>query len=497
MLPRIEETPTGRRFDGRSKGTDRVVDATRFYIGGAWRRSASGVEKPVIDPATGEAIGSVAIGTAADADVAVAAARQAFPSYSRTTVTERLELLEAINAKLVERNEEIAKAISAEMGAPLALAREAQAPSGPQHFSEIIRILKGYDFETVMGSTLVRREPVGVCALITPWNWPMNQIATKVAPALAAGCTMVLKPSELAPLDAAILAEIIDEAGVPPGVFNLVHGDGAGVGARLAEHPNIDMVSFTGSTRAGIAIGEAASRSIKRVALELGGKSANILLDDADFAVAVPQSVHAIMLNSGQSCNAPTRMLVPRARYDEACQLAAATARSLSVGPPGSGADLGPVANRQQYERVIAMIEKGVGEGAVLLAGGSGRPDHLARGYFVTPTVFGGVAPHMTVAREEIFGPVLVVIPFEDDADAIRIANDTEYGLSGYVWSPDRERALAVAGALRTGMVHLNGASLDTSAPFGGYGKSGNGREWGVFGLEEFLELKSIYGGAT
>ena len=383
------------------------------------------------------------------------------------------------------------------MGAPLSLAREAQAPSGPQHFGEIIRILREYDFDKAMGSTLLRREPVGVCALITPWNWPMNQIATKVAPALAAGCTMVLKPSELAPLDAVILAEIIDEVGVPPGVFNLVHGDGPGVGARLAEHPDIDMVSFTGSTRAGVAIGEAASRSIKRVALELGGKSANIILDDADFDIAIPQGVRAIMLNSGQSCNAPTRMLVPRARYDEACHLAAETARGLTVGAPGSGADLGPVANGPQYERVIAMIEKGIDEGAVLLAGGTERPEHLARGFFVMPTVFGGVAPAMTVAREEIFGPVLVVIPFEDDADAIRLANDTEYGLSGYVWSSDRERALAVAGVLRTGMVHLNGASLDTAAPFGGYGKSGNGREWGIFGLEEFLEVKSIYGGAN
>ena len=474
-----------------------MIDATKFYIGGAWQSSASGVEKPVVDPATGEPVRSVAIGTPADADLAVAAARQAFPGYSRTTVAERLELLEAINARLVERNDEIAEAISSEMGAPIALAREAQAPSGPQHFGEIIRILRAYAFEKAMGSTLIRREPVGVCALITPWNWPMNQLATKVAPALAAGCTMVLKPSELAPLDATILAEIIDEAGVPPGVFNLVHGDGPGVGARLAEHPDVDMVSFTGSTRAGISIGEAASRSIKRVALELGGKSANIILDDADFDVAVPQSVRAIMLNSGQSCNAPTRMLVPRARYEEACGLAAATARSLSGGAPGSGADPGPVANPPQYERVIAMIEKGIGEGAHLLAGGAVRPAHLERGFFVMPTVFGGVTSHMAVAREEIFGPVLVVIPFEDDADAIRIANDTEYGLSGYVWSRDRERALAIAGALRTGMVHLNGASLDTAAPFGGYGKSGNGREWGVFGLEEFLEVKSIYGGAS
>ncbi|MBJ7437978.1 MAG: aldehyde dehydrogenase family protein [Sphingopyxis sp.] len=486
-----------RSWPGRRKRRgEPVIEATKFYIDGRWQESNGGAPRPVIDPGTGEAFASVTIGTADDADRAVAAARRAFASFSRSAVSERIEMLEAINAALIARNDEIAAVISAEMGAPEGLSRRAQATSGTQHFAEIIRVLREYEFETAMGSTLVRREPVGVCALITPWNWPMNQLATKVAPALAAGCTMVLKPSELAPLDAVILAEIIHEAGVPAGVFNLVHGDGPGVGARLAAHPDIDMISFTGSTRAGIAIGEVAARSIKRVSLELGGKSANIILDDADFGVAVPESVRAVMLNSGQSCNAPTRMMVPRGRYDEACAIAAATAQGLTVGAQGSGADLGPVANGTQYERVVGMIETGVREGAVLLAGGSERPAHLDRGYFVSPTIFGGVSPGMSIVREEIFGPVLVIMSFEDDEDAIRLANDTEYGLSGYVWSEDRARALSVASALRTGMVHLNGASLDTAAPFGGYGKSGNGREWGVFGLEEFLEIKSIYGGA-
>ncbi len=472
-----------------------MADATLFYIDGQWTRPESATIRPIINPSDEEIAGQVAIGTAADADRAVAAAKRAFPAFARTSVVERIDMLEAILAGLIARNDEIADAISCAMGAPRTLAREAQAPSGPQHFSEVIRVLREYAFEQPMGGTLIRREPIGVCALITPWNWPMNQIATKVAPAFAAGCTMVLKPSELAPLDAVILAEIIDSVGVPAGVFNLVHGDGQGVGSRLSSHPDVDMVSFTGSTRAGVAISENAAPTIKRVALELGGKSANIILDDADLSRAVTAGVRGMMVNSGQSCNAPSRMLVPHERYDEVVALAASVAAGVSVGPAGSDARMGPIANRAQYERVVSLIETGIAEGAELIAGGPDRPGGLNRGYYVAPTIFGRVTPEMTIAREEIFGPVLSIMTYETEDQAIAIANDSEYGLSGYVWSSDWERASSVAARLRTGMVHINGASLDSAAPFGGYKKSGNGREWGVFGLEEFLEVKSVYGG--
>jgi len=469
-------------------------DATRFYINGEWVSPHSAARQDLINPSTEEVFAEVALGGGEDVNRAIAAAKAAFHGFAKWSPAERLDLLKAINAKVIERNGEIAEAISTEMGAPTALACGAQAPSGIQHFSEIIRVLETFDFEERLGTTIVRREPVGVCALITPWNWPMNQIATKVAPALAAGCTMVLKPSELAPLDAVILAEIIDDVGAPAGVFNLVHGDGAGVGSALTAHADVDMVSFTGSTRAGVAISHNAAATIKRVALELGGKSANIVLDDADFSTVIPASVRGVMLNSGQSCNAQTRLLVSESRYQEAAELAAATASAITVGPSDSNADIGPIANKAQYERVLEMIEKGVSEGAELLAGGAGPPDGLDRGYFVKPTVFGRVTSDMKIGREEIFGPVLSIMTYSDVSEAIEIANDTEYGLSGGVWSADQTRAYEVAAQLRTGMVHLNGASLDPSAPFGGYKKSGNGREWGKYGLEEFLELKSVYG---
>jgi len=471
-----------------------LPDATRFYIGGAWVAPESERTGAVVDPATGEAVASVALGNARDAEKGILAARSAFDDWSRTTPHERLDLLRAINDRLLKRRDEIGAAISAEIGAPRSLARGAQAGSGPQHFAEIIRLLDDYAFERPLGSTLVRREPIGVCTLITPWNWPMNQVATKVAPALAAGCTMVLKPSELAPLDAVILAEIIDEVGVPAGVFNLIHGTGADLGDTLTGHPEVDMVSFTGSTRAGTVIGANAARTVKRVALELGGKSASIILPGADMKAAEPDTVKSCMLNSGQSCNAPTRMIVPREQLEKAAELARQTAEALTIGAPDDDADLGPLANEAQYSRVKAMIRQAVDAGAVQLTGENGNLP--AQGYFIRPTVFSEVTYDMAIAREEVFGPVLTLLTYDNVEQAVRIANDSPYGLSGAVWGADRQSAAMVAARMRTGMVHLNGAGLDSAAPFGGYKMSGNGREWGVHGLEEFLELKSVYGGA-
>jgi aldehyde dehydrogenase (NAD+) len=472
-----------------------MADATQHYINGEWVQPVGAERADIINPATAEIVGSVALGNAADADAAVAAAKAAFDGWSRTSREERLDYLRQINAALIERNDEIADAITLTMGAPFGLSRGAQAPSGPQHFSEIIRVLETFDFESAMGTTLLRHEPVGVCVLITPWNWPMNQIATKVAPALAAGCTMVLKPSELAPLDADILADIIHKIGLPAGVFNLVHGDGPGIGDALTRHPDVDMVSFTGSTRAGIAISNNAASTIKRVALELGGKSANIILPGADLERAIPASVQSCMGNSGQSCIAPSRMLVERSMLAEVNRLAAVAAEKLTVGLPEDNPNLGPIANRAQYQRVTAMIDQAAREGSTLITGGPDCPAELAPGFFVRPTIFSDVTPDMMIAREEIFGPVLSIIPYDSVEEAIRIANDTPYGLSGYVWGPDQESCNMVAAQLRTGMVHINGASLDTAAPFGGYKMSGNGREWGVYGLHEFLEVKSVYGG--
>ncbi|MFC4347275.1 aldehyde dehydrogenase family protein [Kordiimonas lipolytica] len=474
-----------------------MPDATRFYVDGAWYQPGGCETHAVINPATEESVAEIAFGTAADVDRAVAAAKAAFPAFARTSVAERRELLEAINAKLIERNDEIAYGISQAMGAPMALAKGAQAPSGPQHFGQVIRELDSFAFSEKLGTTTVRHEPIGVCALITPWNWPLNQIATKVAPALAAGCTMVLKPSELAPFDAVILAEVMHEVGVPKGVFNLVHGDGVGVGAPLTSHRDVDMVSFTGSTRAGVAISQAAAPSIKRVSLELGGKSAAIILPSADLETAVTKCVQGVMDNSGQSCNARTRILVPNDRYEEAVTIAVKAAEALKVGNPDEDVDLGPVANKTQYGRVVSMIEAGIREGATCLTGGPDRPAGLDRGYFVAPTLFGDVRRDMTIFREEIFGPVAALMGYDSKEEAIEIANDSDYGLSGAVWAENREEAVAVANELRSGMVHINGAGLDSAAPFGGYKMSGNGREWGRYGLEEFLELKSVYGASA
>jgi aldehyde dehydrogenase (NAD+) len=391
--------------------------------------------------------------------------------------------------------DEMAETISMEMGAPISLSRAAQAPAGLAHLLEIVKVLEYFKFEECKGSTLMRKDPIGVCGLITPWNWPMNQVVCKVAPALAAGCSMILKPSELAPLSAYLFAQILHDAGVPAGVFNLVNGDGPTVGAAIASHPDVAMVSFTGSTRAGVAVAAAAAPSVKRITQELGGKSANIILDDADFDNAVKEGVQACFRNSGQSCNAPTRMLVPRSRMAEAANAAKDAANATKVGDPSAkGTHLGPVVSKVQFEKIQRMVKQGIDEGAELVAGGLGRPDGFAKGYFVRPTVFAHVRNDMTIAREEIFGPVLCIIPYENEDDAVRIANDTVYGLSGFVTSGSIERARSVAKRIRAGNVHINDARVDFGGCFGGYKQSGNGREWGEAGLEEFLELKAIFG---
>ena len=471
-----------------------MAHRTQFYINGEWVDPVNGERLDVVNPATEQVIGEVAMGGVEDVDRAVAAAVAAFETYSETTREERVDLLSRIVDAYKNRIPDVAKAISEEMGAPMGLAMAAQAPAGLGHFLSTLSVLKRFEFEEDMGSSRVIREPAGVCGLITPWNWPINQIACKVAPALAAGCTMVLKPSEVAPFNAILFAEILDEAGVPAGVFNLVNGDGPTVGVAISSHPDVDMVSFTGSTRAGIEVARNAAPTVKRVAQELGGKSANIILDDSDFSAAISRDVFGVCTNSGQSCNAPTRMLVPNARMDEAAAIAKAAAAQVKVGDPSdSGTTIGPVVSAVQFEKIQALIERGIEEGATLECGGVGRPDGLNAGYYVKPTVFSHVTNDMTIAREEIFGPVLSLIGYDDDNDAVRIANDTSYGLSGYV-SGQTERARNVARRIRTGNVHLNGAPVDNKAPFGGYKQSGNGREWGRYGFEEFLETKAIMG---
>lgn len=471
------------------------MDCRQFYIDGKWVNPIAQRDMQVVNPATEEHIATVSLGNSDDVDIAVAAAKRAFDTFSETTVAERLALLRSILKVYESRIEEMAQTISCEMGAPVALARAAQAPVGLRHLSSAIDALAAFKFDVEKGSTLMRREPIGVCGLITPWNWPMNQIVCKVAPAIAAGCTMVLKPSEFAPLSARLFAQILHEAAVPSGVFNLVYGDGPTVGAALASHPDVAMISFTGSVRAGSAVAVAAAPTIKRVTQELGGKSAYLALDDADLAAAAKACALACFRNTGQSCNAPTRLLVPGAKMAEASKVAAQVASTLSVGDPrAESTAMGPLANGAQFEKVQKMIHQAIAEGAELVAGGLGRPDGLTRGYFVKPTVLSNVRPSMTCAREEIFGPVLAIIPYENEEDAVRIANDSPYGLSGYVASGNVDRARRVAKRIRSGNVHINDARLDFSACFGGYKQSGNGREWGEAGLEEFLELKAIFG---
>ena len=468
----------------------------KFFINGEWVEP----DRPtleVINPANEEPFATISMGTAADVDGAAKAAKAAFASWSTSSIETRKNVLGNIIAGLKGRSEEMAVAISTEMGAPMGLSKTAQVGSGMGHFMTALKILEDFEFEEIRGSTRIVKESAGVCGFITPWNWPLNQIACKVAPAIAAGCTMVLKPSEIAPVSAYILAEVIAESGLPAGVFNLVNGDGPSVGSAISAHPDIDLVSFTGSTRAGREVARDAADGIKRVTQELGGKSANIILEDvADFAKAVGGGVASCFGNSGQSCNAPTRMLVPAARMTEAIEVAKVAAAKAIVGDPQDDTTkLGPVVSEMQYTKIQGLIAKGVEEGAELIAGGTGRPEGLDKGYYVQPTVFANVTNDMTIAREEIFGPVLSIIAYQDEEDAVRIANDTDYGLSGYV-SGEASHAQAVALKLRTGNVHINGAGPDFAAPFGGYKQSGNGREWGIEGFEEFLETKAIMGAA-
>ncbi|GAA6151140.1 aldehyde dehydrogenase family protein [Pseudoteredinibacter isoporae] len=471
------------------------METLKFYINGEWVEPNQAQTLDVINPATEQSCGRIALGNEQDVNAAVAAAKAAFPAFSQTSREERIALLEKILAGLAARKDDLAEAITAEMGAPAWLSKMAQSAMGAAHFNETLQLLKDYEFESDRGSTRLRKEPIGVCALITPWNWPLNQIACKVAPALAAGCTMVLKPSEVAPFDAAIFTEVLHEAGVPAGVFNMVNGDGPGVGAPLSSHPDVDMVSFTGSTRAGRLISKAAADDIKRVSLELGGKSANIILPAANLEKAVSKGVQSMMMNSGQSCNAPSRMLVPAEKHAEAVEIAKQTAAALAVNDPhAEGVYLGPVSSDVQFEKIQGLIQKGIDEGAELVIGGTGKPEGLEQGYYVKPTVFANANNQMTIAREEIFGPVLTMIPYSSVEEAVEIANDTPYGLSGYVYGETVEEAAGIANQLRTGNVHLNGSGADTKGPFGGYKQSGNGREWGEFGLEEFLEVKAVFG---
>ena len=465
----------------------------KFYIDGEWVDPVELKTLDVENPANEQIVGKIALGSAADVDKAVKAARKAFASWSQTSREERLEVLGRILAEYQKRFGDLATAVTEEMGAPASLAQRAQVPAGMGHLATAAGILKDFKFEEDRGQTMIVKEPIGVCSFITPWNWPLNQIACKVAPAIATGCTMVLKPSEVAPFSGQIFAEIMHAAGVPKGVFNLVHGDGPTVGAALSSHPEVDMVSFTGSTRAGIEVAKAAAPTVKRVHQELGGKSPNIVLDDDVLTKSVARGVGHMMNNSGQSCNAPTRMLVPAGRMGEAIAAAKEAAEQITVGDPNGNATMGPVVSKVQWDKIQHLIKKGIEEGATLVTGGPDRPDGIEKGWFVKPTVFANVTNDMTIAQEEIFGPVLSILGYESVDQAIEIGNDTEYGLAGYVNGADIEKARSIARKLRAGQVSINGAS-DMTAPFGGFKMSGNGREWGDFAFHEFLETKAILG---
>lgn len=472
-----------------------MIEKLKFYIDGAWVDPAAPSTLGVMNPATEETFARISLGSKRDVDRAVQAARRAFVAYADTSVEERLSWLQKIIAGFRARLPELARTMTLEMGAPITFATERQATVALFHFEEAARVLAQYQFEEPMGPGIIRREPIGVCGLITPWNWPLNQVASKVAPALATGCTVVLKPSEIAPISAMLVAEILHDAGLPAGVFNLVNGDGPTVGEAIAAHPEIDMVSFTGSTAAGIRVAKLAADTVKRVAQELGGKSANIILPDADLKAAVIQGVHACYTNGGQNCQSPTRMLIPRAQREAAFAAARQAVDSVRLGDPLDPATtMGPLVSPAQFDKVQDLIQSGIDEGGTLVAGGTGRPADLNRGYFVRPTVFGDVTPQMRIAREEIFGPVLSIISYDTEDEAVEIANDTPFGLAGFVQSRDREHARAIANRIRAGRVYLNGAPFDRSLPFGGYKQSGNGREFGVFGFEEYLEVKAILG---
>jgi aldehyde dehydrogenase (NAD+) len=469
-------------------------DYLKFYIDGFWVEPTSARPLDVINPATEMVAGRISLGAAEDVDAAVKAARKAFATWSVSTRDARIDLLDRIIAEYKRRYDDIASAITEEMGAPKALSQRAQAATGLGHLEAAAANLKTYAFEEARERFRVVKEPIGVCGLITPWNWPMNQIVCKVAPALATGCTMVLKPSEIAPFSAYIFAEVLAAAGVPAGVFNLVNGDGPGVGAAISSHPDIDMVSFTGSTRAGVEVAKAAAATVKRVAQELGGKSPNIILDDADFTTAVKGGVRSVMFNAGQSCNAPTRMLVPAARMEEVIEIARGAAAATTVGDPNGNAHMGPVVSQVQWDKIQALIAAGIEEGATLVTGGPGRPDGLERGYYVKPTVFANVTNDMRIAQEEIFGPVLSILAYETVDEAVAMGNDTEYGLAAYVSGADPDQLRQVIARLRAGQVLVNGAVGDAQVPFGGYKTSGNGRECGDFGFAEFLEIKAVVG---
>jgi aldehyde dehydrogenase (NAD+) len=472
-----------------------MFEYTKFYINGQWVDPVTPRTLEVLDPSTEEACATISLGSEADVDLAVAAAKNAFETFSQTSVDERVGMLERMAEIFQRRIGEIAEAIRLEMGAPIKLASTAQAYAGLGHITEAAKILKTYSFTEDLGPHRVVKEPIGVCGLITPWNWPLNQVSCKVAPALAVGCTMVLKPSEIAPLSAYLYAEIMDEAGIPPGVFNLVNGDGPTVGEALSRHPDVDMMSFTGSTRAGSLVAQNAAPTVKRVTQELGGKSPNIILDDADLEAAVTRGVMHMYNNTGQSCNAPSRMLVPRSLLSQAEEIAAKVTEGVVMGPTASeSTTMGPVISKIQWDKIQGLIESGIAEGAKVVCGGPGLPDGIDRGYYVRPTVFSDVSNDMTIAQQEIFGPVLVMIPYDTEEEAIRIANDTPYGPAGYVQSGDLEHARRVASKIRAGNVHINGASAGLDVPFGGYKQSGNGREWGAHGFTDYLEIKAISG---
>ncbi|MEL0206554.1 MAG: aldehyde dehydrogenase family protein [Alphaproteobacteria bacterium] len=473
-----------------------MENLNKFYINGEWVTPVSTQTMPVMNPATEAIIGTVALGNAADVDRAVAAASAAFDSYSQTSKEERMALLKKVKTITEARFEDLAQAMRMEMGAPITMSRNAQADAAVGHLQGFIDALQSLEERTTLtnGDVLVR-EPIGVCGLITPWNWPMNQIALKVLPALATGCTCILKPSEHTPISAMIYAEILHEAGYPAGVFNLVHGEGPVVGSAMSAHPDIQMMSFTGSTRAGTAVTRDAAATVKRVTLELGGKSPNLVFADCDLETRVSASVDECMFNTGQSCDAPTRLLVERSCYEDAVRIAKQAAENTVVGnPEDEGDHIGPLFDKIQFDRVQAMIKIGIEEGATLLAGGPGKPEGYDTGWFVKPTIFSDVTNDMRIAREEIFGPVLVIIPFDDEAEAIKIANDTPYGLAAYLQTGNPERAARVAARLRAGAVHINGAGIEYGSPFGGYKQSGNGREGGMMGLEDYLETKTLHG---
>ena len=471
------------------------MNLTQFYINGEWVDPIKSEMLDVINPATEESVGQISLGSELDVDKAVKVARKAFNSFSKTSIIERVELLTEIRDIYIKRFDDITDAILTEMGAPISLASGAQASVGMAHLKTAIRVLEGHKFEYLHNNILIRKEPIGVCGLITPWNWPINQVISKLAPCIAAGCTAILKPSEIAPLSAIIIAEIIHEAGAPAGVFNLIHGYGPIVGEAMSNHEDIDMMSFTGSTRGGIAVAIASAKTVKRVSQELGGKSPNIIIDDSKFTESISRGVTGCMSNTGQSCNAPTRMLVPKSRHNEALEIAKSAAEAMITGDPRSpNTDIGPLVSETQFNKVQGLLESGLNSGATLVTGGIGKPDGLNKGYFVKPTIFGNVSNDMEIAQEEIFGPVLSIIPYKNDEEAVSIANDTEYGLAAYVTGEDKDILMYFARHLKAGQIHLNYTSGGSDAPFGGFKKSGNGREKAEWGLDDFLEVKAIMG---